>query len=89
MTKLEDEILQFQLTTNADIPTHVWESTAVAMDKDSGTKHYRMDVLWAYINTIKSLDGAFSFKRLASVALLVLALSRGRKGLYHGYKEQN
>ena len=74
MTKLEDEFLQFQLMINKDIPEHVWESAVVTNDKDSETKHYRADILWAHINTMKSPDGAFLFKRLAAVALLVLTL---------------
>ena len=72
MTKLEDEFIQFQLMTNKDIPECVWESAVVT--EDSETKHYRADILWAYINTMKSPDGAFLFKRLAAVALLVLTL---------------
>ena len=72
LTKLEDEFLQFQMLTNSAIPGHVWE-TAVVYD-DSETKHYRMDILWAYLKTLKTPDGAFSFKRLASVALLILTL---------------
>ena len=37
-------------------------------------KHYRMDILWAYLKALKTPDGAFSFARLASVALLILTL---------------
>lgn len=69
MKKLEDEFLQFQLLTNAEIPGHVWESAIVYE-----TKHYRMDILWAYLRTLKTPDGAFSFKRLVTVALLILTL---------------
>ena len=72
MTKLEDEVLTFQLLTNAEIPDHVWQSVVVYQDLE--TKHYRMDILWNYLNEMKGPDGAFLFKRLASVALLVLTL---------------
>jgi len=37
-------------------------------------KHYRMGILWAYLKALKNPDGAFSFARLASVALLILTL---------------
>ena len=72
MSKLEDEFLTFQLLTNAEIPDHVWQSAVVYQDSEK--KHYRMDVLWAYLNEMKGPDGALLFKRLASVALLVLTL---------------
>lgn len=70
MTKLKDEFIQFQLMRNNDVPEHVW-GFAVVTNEASETKHYRADILWAYINTMKSRDGAFVFKRLAAVALLV------------------
>jgi len=33
-----------------------------------------MDILWAYLKELKTPDGAFTFKRLARVAHLVLTL---------------
>ena len=72
IAKLEDEFLHFQLLTDVDIPARIWEAAMVY--EDSETKHYRMDVLWAYLKELKTPDGAFTFKRLARVALLVLTL---------------
>ena len=74
MTKLEDEFLQYQLLTNAQILQHIWDSAVVYEDSCSEMKYYRMDILWAYLKALKTPDGAFSFARLASVALLILTL---------------
>ena len=74
MTKLEDEFLQYQLLTNAQILQHIWEFAVVYEDSCSEMKYYRMDILWVYLKALKTPDGAFSFARLASVALLILTL---------------
>lgn len=43
------------------------------MESDDDT-HYRMDVIWHYLSTLKSGDGRFRFKRLSEVAMLVLTI---------------
>ena len=55
--------------TEAEISAYVWESALVV---DVESRHYRMDMIWAYMRTMKTPDGVFTFQRLATVALLVL-----------------
>lgn len=69
--KLEEEFLQYQLMTEAEVPAHVWESALVV---DGETRYYRMDTIWAFLRSLKTPDGINTFQRLAAVALLVLTL---------------
>ena len=73
MNKLE-EFLHYQTMNDSDIPTKIWEEALVKEDKDKDSRKYRMDVIWAYLNTLKNIDGKFIFERLAKVALLVLTI---------------
>ena len=50
--KLEDEFLQYQLTTKAEVPKDVWEYALVV---DRKIHHYRIDIIWAYMITMKTL----------------------------------
>ena len=70
--KLADEFLQYQLMNENDIPADIWESELTVQDEE--TRHYRMDVVWSYMLTMKSTDGDLLYQRLAKVALLVLTL---------------
>ena len=36
--------------------------------------HHRMDIIWGYLNNMKSPDGSSCFQKLAQVAILVLTL---------------
>lgn len=49
----------------------VWESAVI---KEGDTQHYRMDVLWTHLTTLKHPDGSTVFNKLPKVAMLVLTL---------------
>ena len=53
------------------IPEDVWES---ALTVDGESQHYKMDVIWAYLQGGTCADGVLRFRRLAKIALLVLVL---------------
>ena len=72
LSNLEDEFLSYQLLNESDIPDSVWKS-ALVVEKDD-KQYYRMDVIWAYLKTVKHADNSLVFKKLADVALLVLTL---------------
>ena len=61
MNKLEEEFLQYQTMNDSDIPTKIWEEALVKEDKDKDSRKYRMDVIWAYLNTLKNIDGKLIF----------------------------
>jgi len=73
MNKLE-EFLQYQTMNDSDIPMQIWEQALVKEDKDEDIRKYRMDVIWAFLNTLKDVNGKLIFERLAKVALLVLTI---------------
>ena len=72
LSNLEDEFLSYQLLNESDIPDSVWKS-ALVVEKDD-KQYYRMDVIWAYLKTVKHADNSLVFKKLADVDLLVLTL---------------
>ena len=57
--------------TEAEVPAYVWESALVV---DGESRHYRMDMMWAYMRTMKTADSVFTFQRLATATLLVCTL---------------
>jgi len=71
LNKLEEEFLDYQLKERAELPENVWESALVV---DGESQHYRMDVVWSHLSTMKSPDGMLRFPRLAKVAQLVLVI---------------
>ena len=58
--------------SESDIPESIWQSAVVVEDKD--TRHYRMDVIWSHMKTMKYPDGSTMFQKLAQITLLVLTL---------------
>jgi len=61
-------------SSNCYIPTQIWQAALVYEDQETKSKHHQMDTIWAYLKALKSPNEAFSFKRLATVALLVVTL---------------
>ena len=72
LNKLEEEFLDYQLMEYTEVPESVWAS-AVVVDEES-RQHHRMDILWAYLSTMKNPDGMLRFPMLSKVAHLVLVL---------------
>uniref|UniRef100_A0A1X7TWU2 HAT C-terminal dimerisation domain-containing protein n=1 Tax=Amphimedon queenslandica TaxID=400682 RepID=A0A1X7TWU2_AMPQE len=74
MTLLSEEFTSFQLLDREDVPKKVWESAVITMDNETNICQHRMDLIWAYLGSVKSLDGTFLYGRLAKVAQLVLVI---------------
>ena len=55
-----------------EIPASIRDSALVKYVEES--QYYRMDVIWAHLSTAKNPDGTIRFKRLSSVARIVLIL---------------
>ena len=71
MNKLGEEFLDYQLMEHTRVPKNVWQSALVIGEE---SQHYRMDVIWGHLSTMKSPDGMPRFPKLAKVAQLVLVL---------------
>ena len=63
--------MSYELLKESDIPDSGWQSALVA--KKDEKCYYRMDVIWAYLKTVKHADSSLAFQKLADVALLVYA----------------
>ena len=74
LAKLSEEVTEFQLLSDENIPQHVWDDALVKSDENGDGGYYRQDVLWQYLSTLKSSDGRQMFKRLSKIAMLVLVI---------------
>jgi hypothetical protein len=57
-----------------DIPQIIWDKAKVGSSEEDGDEHYRMDIIWHYLSTVKSGDGRLRFKKLSKIAMLVLTI---------------
>ena len=72
LNKLQEEFIDYQMMDTREIPQSIWDSALVKDDDES--QHYRMDLIWAHLSSAKNPDGTIRFKRLSSVARIVLIL---------------
>lgn len=79
-SKLSEEFVDYQLLDDNVIPQPVWDQATVVVDEESGEKKFRMDVLWHFISTLRCGDGRDRFKRLSSIAKLVLVIPHSNAG---------
>jgi len=80
VTKLSEEFIKYQLLHQEDIPTSVWEEALVVTAEDEVDRHYRMDVIWHYIASMRCADGNLKFGRLSKIAKLVLCIAHSNAG---------
>lgn len=52
----------------------IWDRAKVEPNEEDGEVHYRMDIFWHYLSTLKSGDSRLRFRRLSKVAKLVLTI---------------
>ena len=72
LDKFGEEFIDYQLMELKDVPESVLKSALVVDDEK--TQHYRMDNTWAYMSTLKGVDGMLRFPKLAKFAQLVLVI---------------
>ena len=55
-----------------EIPAEVWNSALVKVKE--GQEYHRMDMIWAYLGSVRNPDGMLRYSKLANVAKLILVL---------------
>lgn len=80
MDKLQEEFVDYQLLEKRDIPESIWKEALVYEDEENDIKHYRMDVIWGYIDRLKRADNSPQFRLLCKVARLVLIIPHSNAG---------
>lgn len=80
LTKLNEEFVDYQLLNDEIIPQFIWDKATVLINEETNEKKYRMDVIWQYLSSMKSADGRNRFRRLSSVAKLVLVIPHSNAG---------
>ena len=73
MLLLSEELIEYQLLRDTDVPQIVWDDAKV-YEEDAEHCHYRMDVIWNFLSTMKSGDGRKKFSRLSKIAKLILVI---------------
>ncbi len=71
---LLEEFIDYQLMQKSDIPQSVWDRSTVVVNEASGAKHYRIDIIWHNLSTLKAPDQSYRFNRLCQVAKLVMVI---------------
>ena len=74
LDELLEEFIDFQLLAEDDIPSTIWENASITLDDCALVKHYRLDVIWHHLATMKAPDGTLRFNRLCRVAKLVMVI---------------
>ena len=75
LASLAQEFVDYQLLNDEDVPQMIWDKAKVGSSSDENEdEHYRMDIIWQYLSTLKSGDGRPRFKRLSKIAMLVLTI---------------
>ena len=70
--KLGEQLIEYQLLDDSEIPESVWKSATIQEDKS--VTYYGMDVIWHYLANPKTVDGSYRFGRISKVAKLVLII---------------
>lgn len=69
---LQEEFISYQLLSDTDIPTNVWENAKVGEDEDV---YYRIDALWGHLCQMPTVGSSQPrFSRLAQVARSVVVI---------------
>ena len=75
-----DEFVEYVLLEERDIPQSVWESAKESLEDEKQT-FVRMDVIWAFLSSMKTPDGCnLRFPNLSKVARLILLLPHSNAG---------
>ena len=75
LDKLSEELVEYQLMQDEDIPQEVWKEAAITDDHEGTVYHrFRMDIIWHHISSMKAADGSLRFPQLSCVAKLVLVI---------------
>ena len=70
--KLGEELIEYQLLDDSEIPESVWKSATI--QEDESVTSYGMDVIWHYLANLKAVDGSYRFGGILKVAKLVLIM---------------
>lgn len=69
-----EEFVDYQMLQDDDIPSDIWERAAIAVDEGTSVTHYRMDIIWNHLSSMKAPDGTLRFHRLCQIAKLVMVI---------------
>ena len=66
MALLQEEFVDYQLLSDTDIPTEIWDTARVG---EGDSEYYCMDIIWGYLCNVKATGSSeLKFGRLCKVA---------------------
>ena len=74
LDELLEERIDFQLLSDDDIPSTVWEKASISLDDGARATYHRLDLIWHHLSTMKAPDGTHRFNRLCLIAKLVMVI---------------
>ena len=74
LDELLEEFIDFQLLSDNDIPSTVWEKASITPDDGARATYHRLDLIWHHLSTMKAPDGTLRFNRLCQIAKLVMVI---------------
>ena len=81
MDKLYEEFVDYKTLTDSEMPAAAWED-AVIREYEDGTSEYRIDTLWYYIQSLRSLAGNNKrFDLFFNVARLIMITPHSNAGI--------
>lgn len=81
--KLGEELIEYQLLDDSEIPESVWKSATI--QEDESVTYYRMDIIWHYLANLQ-------IGRISKVAELVLIIPHSNaeeERFFYGSEKQN
>ena len=79
MDKLQEEFTMYQLLERSTIPDTIWQQALVGEDGDD-KNYFRIDMIWAYLMSMKNSGGSLAFELLSKVAKVVLVIPHSNAG---------
>ena len=62
----------------------MWQQALVGEDGDD-RKYFRIDMIWAYLMSMKNSGGSFAFELLSKVAKVALVIPHSNSGEEHNF----
>ena len=78
--KLDEELIEYQLLDDSEIPESVWKSATI--QEDESVTYCRMDVIWHSLANLKAVDDLAAIQKLPNLFSLYLIPMQKRREFF-------
>ena len=79
--ELHEQFCDFKVFSEKELPSNALDEALIKSEDDKVIKEYRLDVIWYYLQTLKSALGSPRFNLLFKVAVIVLVTPHSNAGI--------